>query len=408
MFLFGALAWDLLAHPNAPQFSAPQSPVWYHALFGFVILPLWWVIRVLMLLRAPGNSVSRFLLLTMIGALGWQFTFGIGSPQLGSVAFVLFLLYWSAIGFPSLVYLLMVFPDGKLFPSHWRRWELVSALIKVLGTILDLISIQPGTATFVPQLAFNPFFIPALAPYQFFLSATLGVAGLFILVGVVMGIGSLVMRYRAPYTRVQQQIKWLLWWAVVFVLLMPLYYLLAFGVQLGNAQISALVALLFYLNLGGLFTGAIVIAILRYHLFDIDLLINRTLVYGALTAFVVLAYGLIVGYLSTVLHSDNLLFSLIATGIVAILFQPLREWLQRAVNHLLYGERDDPYAVLSRLGQGLESTRAPDAILPTIETVAKALKLPYVAIEMTNDERAISDACSRSAVSYQLLPHLSI
>jgi len=65
------------------------------------------------------------------------------------------------------------------------------------------------------------------------------------------------------------------------------------------------------------------------------------------------------------------------------LFQPLRERLQRSVNHLLYGQRDEPYAVLSRLGQRLETTLAPDALLPVIaETVAQALKLRYVAIAL--------------------------
>jgi signal transduction histidine kinase len=68
---------------------------------------------------------------------------------------------------------------------------------------------------------------------------------------------------------------------------------------------------------------------------------------------------------------------------VAVLFQPLRDRLQRGVNRLMYGERDDPYAVVSRLGQRLEATLAPDAVLPTIvETVKEALKLPYAAIAL--------------------------
>src|SRR5581483_87700 len=81
LWLYVALAWDLLAHPDAPTFSTPPSPLWYHALFGFVILPLWWLVTVLILWRAPGNLVGRFLLLMMIGALGWQFSLGIGTPE---------------------------------------------------------------------------------------------------------------------------------------------------------------------------------------------------------------------------------------------------------------------------------------------------------------------------------------
>ena len=129
-------------------------------------------------------------------------------------------------------------------------------------------------------------------------------------------------------------------------------------------------------------------AILRYRLWDIDVVFNRTLVYGALTAIVVALYTLIVvGTLGTLFQARaDLAVSLVATGVVAVLFAPLREWLQRGVNRLMYGERDDPYAVLSRLGKRLEATIAPKAALETIvETVAQALKVPYAAINLKQD-----------------------
>jgi hypothetical protein len=88
-------------------------------------------------------------------------------------------------------------------------------------------------------------------------------------------------------------------------------------------------------------------------------------------------YVLVVGSLGTLLQTrENFVVPLFAAGLVAALFAPLRNRLQRGVNHLMYGERDDPYAVLSRLGQHLESTLAPDAVLPTVVgTVKEALKL---------------------------------
>jgi signal transduction histidine kinase len=83
----------------------------------------------------------------------------------------------------------------------------------------------------------------------------------------------------------------------------------------------------------------------------------------------------------------NVFVSLVASGLVAALFQPLRGYFQRAVNRLMYGERDEPYKVVTRLGQRLEAALAPDAVLPAIvETVREALKLPYVAIVLTQDE----------------------
>ncbi len=139
---------------------------------------------------------------------------------------------------------------------------------------------------------------------------------------------------------------------------------------------------------------SLAMAILRSRLWDIDILINRTLVYGALTASVIGIYVLIVGYLSALFRTGgNLPISLVATGLVAVLFQPLRDRFQRGINRLLYGERDEPYAVVARLGQRLEATLAPDAVLPAlVETVAQALKLPYVAVLLKQEDGFVTVA----------------
>jgi len=126
------------------------------------------------------------------------------------------------------------------------------------------------------------------------------------------------------------------------------------------------------------------VAVLRYRLWDIDALIHRALVYGVLTTCVIGIYVGSVGYLGALFRTgNNPAISLLANALVAVLFQPLRSRLQRGVSRLLYGERDDPYAVLARLGQRLEGTLAPETELPAIvETVAETLKLPYVAITL--------------------------
>ena len=149
-----------------------------------------------------------------------------------------------------------------------------------------------------------------------------------------------------------------------------------------------LVTALALIVLSFIFPICIGIAILRYRLYDIDIIIRRTLVYGILTVCVVGVYVLVVGSLGALIgNSGNLLISLVATGLVAVLFQPLRAWLQRGVNRLLYGQRDEPYTVITQLSQRLEGTLAPDAVLSTIvETVAQALKLPYVAILLKQED----------------------
>jgi signal transduction histidine kinase len=176
-----------------------------------------------------------------------------------------------------------------------------------------------------------------------------------------------VYRYRRVSTPVQrQQTKWVIFGFVLsfgsYGLNFALVYGLLFGFfhirlsPLGNALSllpSDLLLFLFPLFIG--------FAILRNRLWDIDILINRTLVYGTLTVSVIGLYMLVVVGLGSLVQAQD--------------------------NHLLYGDRDEPARVLTRLGQRLEATLTPDAVLPAIvETVAQALKLPAVAITWTPGE----------------------
>jgi signal transduction histidine kinase len=125
---------------------------------------------------------------------------------------------------------------------------------------------------------------------------------------------------------------------------------------------------------------AIGIAILRHNLFDIDLIWNRALVYGALTIIIVMAYGLIVSGVTVLLLGLPLTIA-IAIVLVAAALNPLRQMLQRSINRLIYGQRDEPYQVLAQMSRQLETTLAPDlALREMVRTISKSLKLPYVAI----------------------------
>jgi len=206
-----------------------------------------------------------------------------------------------------------------------------------------------------------------------------------------------VYRYRRVASPVQrQQIKWLIY-GFAPVLLLPICFALLqmlFPSLFWQAVTEPLYR--FYYLPVPLCIG---IAILRYRLWDIDLIINRTLVYGTLTASVIGLYTLVVVGLGTLIQAQgNVLLSLLATGLIAVLFQPLRLRLQRGVNRLLYGERDDPYAVLARLGSRLEATLVPEKVLPTIvDTVAQALKLPYVAIALLPEQHPFSATAGETA-----------
>ncbi len=132
---------------------------------------------------------------------------------------------------------------------------------------------------------------------------------------------------------------------------------------------------------------------------------RRLLVYGMLTTSIVMCYVLVVGSLGILVQQtrSTLIISLFLIGLIAILFQPLRDRLQRAVNRLVYGERDNPYAVLSQLGRHMEATLAPESVLPTIvETIARSLKLPYAAIALKQEDELTVAAAYGSQVETPL------
>jgi signal transduction histidine kinase len=292
------------------------------------------------------------------------------------------------LGSASFSLFLFIFPDGRFVP-RWTRWV---ALVWIAWL-------------------FPRYWFPDWPPTG---SATwLAWTNLVIWLGALgSAVYGQIYRYRRVSNWVQrQQTKW-----VVFGIALGLAVFLTVNIAVSavvpvptsagefttlmvGAALMNSALLLIPLSIG--------VAVLRYHLFDIDILINRTLVYGVLTVSVVGIYVLVVGYLGVLFRTaggqGQLAISILATGLVALLFQPLRDRLQRGINRLIYGDRDDPYAVLSRLGQHLEATLAPEAVLPTIvDTVKESLKLPYTAITLKQDDAFVVVAASGTPVDEAL------
>src|SRR5215212_1285799 len=296
------------------------------------------------------------------------------------------------------VFVILLFPDGHLLS---RRWQLV-AWTAVCGAVLTALydAFDPSSVssyTYVENpFGFQGYYIVGIPTFEFLWTSAL-VGEILLLTSFLAALFSLVLRLHHARGEERSQLKWFLYAAVPaslcfsFVLLSYIVFdftYLVFGTPLepfGQNENE-----IFYVGVVGLLFVPVFtyIAILRYRLYDIDVVINRTLVYGALTSCVVGIYVLAVVALGALFQAQgNIAVSLLATGLVAVLFQPLRSRLQRSVNRLMYGERDDPYAVISRLGRRLEATLAPDTVLPTlVETIAQALKLPYVAILLKESE----------------------
>lgn len=267
------------------------------------------------------------------------------------------------LGETCAVLFVFLFPSGRFVP----RWTALLALAWIIDGSVGILGLVPDSAS-AQLLSFLGFALPAGC-----------------------SIGAQIYRYRRASDLVQrQQTKW-----VVFGITVALggIVLLSIGEMVLDARfpnafpfaLAQLTGMLLCLLALPLSLG---VATLRYRLFAIDPLIYRTLLYSTLTACIIGLYVLVVGYLSLVFRtSANLLMSLVATGLIAFLFQPLHAWLQHGVSRLLYGQRDEPYRVLAQLGSQLEGTLAPEETLSTIVTTIKeALKLPYAAIVLHQED----------------------
>jgi len=266
----------------------------------------------------------------------------------------------------SLLIFFLIFPDGRFTP----RWTKPVAVFMLFLLVME---------NFFPESQVNPQNWGRLFPT------------LFSLITLIVLVYVPVHRYRnLSNPVVRQQTKWVVYGisaAIIgfFIITLPA----SFGISMEQGTTYGLISVTGMMLVLLLIPLSIGIAILRFRLWDIDPIINRTLVYGALSFLTILFYVLTVGIFANYFRNNetNVVISFIATGVVAILFEPLRQQLQRAVNRLMYGERDDPATVLIRLSQRLDSALAPDSVLQTIvETLAQTLRLPYAAISLLDKE----------------------
>lgn len=279
---------------------------------------------------------------------------------------------WIAFSFCLLILFFYLFPAGR-FASN-----LTIGLILALGLWLTLGLFERSLLIwYLPRVSY------------------ISAAVFWITTGVI----ALIHRYQHADSVQCQQIHWIVWGASASAVgLMLQVFPTLFDL---NASGRVLYDFVMY-PLGQVLKASlplsIAFAILRYRLWNIELIVNRVIVYGGLSVLTML------GYLGTifVLHVlftrlSNPVISFLAAGVVAILFEPLRQRLQRAVNRWMYGERDDPYAVLSRLVGTLDRTPSTNEVLPAIaETIAHSLKIPYVAIWLDQDGTEILAAASGS------------
>ena len=262
-----------------------------------------------------------------------------------------------------LIFVTFYFPTGRLLSRRWTWIVRASAVAMAVAYVLNTVTVDPGDLQ-IPG-ATNPLRVSGVL---FNITSTLApLALLTIPITAILAVLSLVIRYRRSGSLERHQIRVLM----VPVGLYAVAFVLDEVVLVVTGQGLSWLETVGSLGIFGVPVGA-GIAVLRYRLYDIDIVISRALVYGSLALFITAVYVAIVVGLGTLVGSGNrpnIVLSIVATALVAVVFQPLRERLQQLANRLVYGRRATPYEVLSDFSERVAASYSSDQVLPRMAQV---------------------------------------
>ena len=269
----------------------------------------------------------------------------------------------------SIPVVLLLFPTGEVPSRRWKpiMWMLIAgAVLAVMGLIT-----KPGPAGGSVTIP-NPTGIEGLGPVA---GGAQIVGGVMVLGGAVASVIALVLRFRRARGQQRQQLRWLVYTSGSAIAIFVLSWL-SEGILGEGTPVSDVMFTVFFLVLTIGIPVATGIAILRYRLYALDIVIRKTVVFGLLAAFVTAAYFLIVVGIPTILFGAERggigLFPFAAAAVLAIAFQPVRGWANRLANRLVYGRRATPYEVLSEFADRAAGTYSTDEVLPRMAELIRS------------------------------------
>ena len=331
------------------------------------------IVGALILRRHPGHGVG---LVAVTGSVCLALSVFAGAyaahslthgHDLPAAGFAEWLRGWTWYPGTSLPFIVVpaLFPDGRLPSPRWRPivWAAVA------GIVTQLVWVSLSRLMFGSVIADGPY---PTADWLFNLLTL--VSGVLWILPLFAAVAALAVRFRRSRGMKRQQLKWFLaavglqaaLWAGALIA-----SLLTHQSPYQTPYFEALIPL--SLMLLPLAIGA---AILRHRLYDIDVAISRGLAYTGLAAFITLAYLLVVVGVGLALGTGgrpNLPLSVIAMALVVVLIQPVRAWLQRLANRLVYGVPADPYALLAELSKTHAAGNPDRALAQIAEAVARGI-----------------------------------
>jgi signal transduction histidine kinase len=329
-----------------------------------IAFTLFGVVGALLLSRLRGNRIGG-LLLFGAAITGASFAASELATYLASVgitdgpavvaAALVSTVGWLLGSFPVLLFLPLLFPDGHL-PS--RRWVpfawLCVACLSLLAVALVL-GQETLTGSTDDVVVANPFFVQSLARFQI-PDAVIGLS----LVGLLLGsVASLLIRFRGSTGVERQQIKWV---ALALGFLVTSFFLstIASAVGLDANLVDTVVSGIAFIAL----PVSVAIAVLQYHLYDLDVVVKKALVAGALVLLVIAAYAAVVGLLGVVTSGNESAGTVFIVALVlGLAFRPVMRFARRIADRVVYGRRATPYEVLTEFSERVGESYATEDVL---------------------------------------------
>jgi hypothetical protein len=371
--VIGGLILGVANHPEAPLYE-----YWFEST---LIDPTFATLGALIVSRRPGNVIGWIFCAAGLGG-GIQFLFGqyatvaLLAPDLGFAggavaAWLSMVMQFSVVA--AGLFLILLFPTGTLLSPRWRVVEWIAGTSAAAALVS--MSLQPGQNESLP-FAQNPFGIEGAAWTLGFVEA---VGGWIFLLSFIAGIVSLVLRFLRSRGEERLQLKWFVYAATLgFVAIL-------FGSVLAPSALDKHIGTLVWtLAPLGLPISA-GIAILKYRLYEIDILINRTLVYGTLTVALIALYFSAIVVLQRVFvvftGQKSTLAVVASTLLIAALFNPLRRRIQSFIDRRFYRHKYDAQKTLESFGARLrQETDLDDLGADLVSVVRETMQPAHVAL----------------------------
>jgi signal transduction histidine kinase len=383
----------VLAYADRHLLSAGRTTWDFSDVFGDVVNLAVPVVGLILVSRRPANRIGWLFLAVglSLGLSTFATSYGLralvaapGSLPAGR-AFA-WLTNWSwVIQLALLAFLLLLFPTGQL---RSRRWRPAAWFVGGAFALITVALLVGATRTWShPFSSFNQALTrPAFTTVLILLPAAL-----------LVSVAAVVVRFARSVGEERLQLKWFAAAALLVVAT-----LIATIVTNSNSVVASVLSNVAFVCL----FAAIAIAVLKYRLYDIDIVISKAVQYGSLAVFITAVYAGVVAGVGTLAGNRHTpLLPALAAAVVAVAFQPVRQRAGRLANRVVYGRRATPYQVLSQFAQRIGGTYSSEDVLPQMaHIVAAGTGANHVVIWLRVGDELRPEASSGASLDLAPLP----